>query len=314
MPPEERDLIFEFFLIVLAIAVVFDLVFGEPPEFLHPVVYFGKVINYLDPRVRRLGSGIASGVVFVIIIVIAGLLPLLIILTAARLFLILDIFVSAYILKSTFAIRSMYEHINKVIGPLELGNLEEARKELSMIVRRPVDTLSEGTICSACVESLSEGLVDGFIGPLFYFPIFGIPGSIVYRIVNTLDSNVGYKDSRNIRFGKPSAILDTVLNYIPARLASGVLTISASLLALRGFIPHYSDIAATESPNAGWPMSTAASFLNVKLEKEGHYIINEGHNFPTVADVRASMRLYGVSCLIFILVWILPVLALRTVL
>ncbi|MEM0158914.1 MAG: cobalamin biosynthesis protein [Thermoplasmataceae archaeon] len=302
-----------FLSVVLAVAIAMDLLFGEPPEAIHPVVYFGKVISVLDPLLRKIRPKTLSGGAFLVLVALIGLAPFVIILHFSRIFILLDIFVSAYLLKSTFAIRSMIDHINRVLAPLELGNMDEAKSELAMLVRRPVDNLSEGEICSACVESMSEGLVDGFIGPLFYYPFFGVLGSLFYRIINTLDSNVGYKDRKNIKFGKASAVADSALNYIPARFSSLVITVSAALLSLKGFLPHLSDIATTDSPNAGWPMSTAASFLNVRLEKVGHYVINEEKPFPSIKDVRTSIKLYVISCAVFVFLWVLPAMAIMSV-
>jgi len=202
----------------------------------------------------------------------------------------------AIVEKSTFAFSSMRDHIKPVINSLETGNISDARVFLSRVVRRDTSNLDERLIISACIETISEGITDGFVGSLFYFSIFGVMGSIFYRIVNTLDSTVGYRDMDNLKLGRPAAMMDTVLNYIPARIASALIIASAYLLNYNNAKYRMSTMFySLKSRNAAYSMCAIASQLNIKLEKAGSYVINNKGFDPTLKDLKRAMHIFNLS-------------------
>ena len=140
------------------------------------------------------------------------------------------IIVGAVLFKATFAVKGMGKYTKPIAAALKKKDLAEARKWLPYIVRRDPNTLNEKQITSAAVESIAESTTDGITAPFFFFALFGVPGAFAYRVVNTLDSMVGYKDIENKNIGWFSANLDTVTNYIPARLTAYLMVAAAFLL------------------------------------------------------------------------------------
>ncbi|WP_075056846.1 cobalamin biosynthesis protein [Thermogymnomonas acidicola] len=131
------------------------------------------------------------------------------------------------------------------------------------------------------IESLAEGLVDGgVLGPFLFYGLFGIIGAMVYRAANNLDSTVGYKDSTYILFGRPAALIDTLFNYVPARVSPAFIAWRGEATGRRARGSAIEFAGLTDSANAGWPMSAMAKLLGVWLEKPGEYIINEGGRNP----------------------------------
>ncbi|MBI4308472.1 MAG: cobalamin biosynthesis protein [Chloroflexi bacterium] len=293
-------------LLVLALAVFLDVAFGEPPRWAHPVVGLGKAISFLERRAPR-GSALREflyglGVVVVTLAVAGGA-------TYSIVWLVRSVSEAAYVvvgallLKSAFAVRELATSAERVRAALAAGDLTGARSAVGAIVGRETDHLSPELVTSATVESVAENTTDSFLTPWLYFALFGIPGAIVYRAVNTLDSMVGHR-GRYEWLGKAAAKLDTAANYVPARLA-GLLIVVASFLA--GHPPAAGqgawrilrrDHARTASPNAGWTMSAMAGALGVQLEKVGHYRLGDPARPLRPDDVRAATRtMYVVAAL-----------------
>lgn len=296
-----------FSVMVIILAVAIDAAAGEYPSMAHPVVWIGYIISALDSYFRRLGNA-AGGIIFVLSVEALFLAIVYAVLDLISFSLILELAVSAYFLKATFSIRGMRQHIMPIIHALESNDMESARKSLSMVVRRSTEGMDSHMISSAAIETVAEGLVDGVVSPVFYYTFFGVLGAILYRIANTFDSNIAYKDSRNFIFGRFAAMLDTVLNYVPARLSAFMIYIASSL---SGIPPASYDIMANaripDSANAGWPMGAMSNCLAVRLEKPGEYVINDGFVRPGVSDVRKALRLFTISSLISIFILSIPV-------
>lgn len=290
-------------LIVLLLALAIDIAFGEPPRRLHITVWMGKYIEALEPLMRRLRNERVAGALLAVFTVASFAVLGFLVSLAFQLNWILGVAASAFFLKMTFALRCMFEHISPIISSLE-SDIEKSRKHLSLVVRRDTSALDRRLVASGAVETVAEGFVDGFISPLFFYLLFGLPGAVAYRAVNTLDSMVGYKDGRYIKFGWFSAKLDTIANYIPSRLTYLIFALSSSILrmdwkgALRaGKIYH----ASTSSMNAGWPMSTMAGALRVRLEKPGSYALGEDLELLSPNKIRDSLRIYAVSAIVTVL-------------
>ncbi len=256
----------------LLIAVALEVITAEPPERVHPTVWFGRLVDILD--------GILPGSIYAGLLppVFAASLALLLSLAAMNLPHPFNILASGYLLYSTISIRSMVEHAKACISG---GGVDP--EKLRMIVSRDVRDLEEWQMCSAIIESVSENFVDGVLAPLFYYAIFGLPGAMVYRAVNTCDAMLGYRTGRYEKFGKVSARLDDVLNFIPSRI-SLLLYAVLSRRALTCGIRH--------SPKLnGHSISAMAGLLGVTLQKPGSYTIGCGR-YPDIEDVEACLRYF----------------------
>jgi len=207
------------------------------------------------------------------------------------------------LLKCTIAVRGMQEHAYAVVESLEgEGGVAGARSSLSMIVKRKTGSLDEEHVISGVLESIGENTVDGATGSLFYYGLFGLPGAFAHRIVNTADSMAGYRGEMLGRLGWFAAHADTVLNYAPARLTGIAMVVASAALgydwrgALRSMVR---DGGSTASRNSGYPMAALAGALNVRLEKEGHYVLCSGGRAPSTRDVRRAVSLMKATVLVF---------------
>ncbi|WP_297438696.1 adenosylcobinamide-phosphate synthase CbiB [Thermococcus sp.] len=266
-------------LTVFFLALLWDLLLGEPPAKLHPVVWFGKMAGFLDKRWKRkspLRDFLAGTLVALIVVIFALALSLL----PSYLPFPLNYALAVYLLKSSFAIRSLYEHVARTVT----RKVEEKRKAVSMIVSRDTRALDEAHLNSASIESLAENLNDSVIAPLFYFLLFGLPGALIYRAVNTLDAMLGYRNERHEYFGKFSARLDDILNFIPARLTVLLYLPFGGRKVLR-----YYRLARFKL-NSDKPIAAMSAVLGVWLEKPGIYRF-PGRT-PENDDIGRALRVY----------------------
>ncbi|AAT43396.1 cobalamin biosynthesis protein [Picrophilus oshimae] len=282
-------------LIVLPAAYAYDVLRGEP--YLHPVVFIGKTISFFKKYFYK--DSIINGLFFELFIIIINLIPLIIILILLKdvLFLIYIIF-SIYIAKSTFAVKSMNQHIKRIINSYKNNDPDAARHYLSYVVRRDTK-IDDVLMFSAAIETIAEGFVDGFLSEIMIFPFLGMAGAYAFRIINTMDSNIAYKNDDYKNFGRAAAIFDTVINYIPARISPYLFYIAAIKYSNSGF--KWPD-NTTDSYNAGYPMSFMAHVLNVRLEKPGEYIINDGARNPSIGDVEIALKIYNKASFIAFLI------------
>lgn len=214
------------------------------------------------------------------------------------------------LLKCTIAVRGMQEHAYAVVESLEgEGGVAGARSSLSMIVKRKTGSLDEEHVISGVLESIGENTVDGATGSLFYYGLFGLPGAFAHRIVNTADSMAGYRGEMLGRLGWFAAHADTILNYVPARLTGIAMVVASAALghdwrgALRSMVR---DGGSTASRNSGYPMAALAGALNVRLEKEGHYVLCSGGRAPSTCDVRRAVSLMKATVLVFAAGMVVP--------
>ena len=271
------------------LAVALDFVFGEPAPAFHPVVWIGRLIGFLDRHAPRhfktlYGLFLALFCISATVIIGYGLTVLLYSISP-----LLSLLATAYLLKSTFSFSFLWKVSKDIYDDLRSGNLGGARSKLPALVGRDVSKLDEGQMSSCVIESLGESFVDGIFAPLFYFAIFGLPGALAYRAINTLDSMVGYKDEKHIKVGMPSARIDDIANFIPARLA--VLLISSiSGHPLRAIKVALRDGRNPPSVNSGYPMSAFAGALGLQLEKLGYYVLGDGLKPSGVDDIPRAIR------------------------
>jgi adenosylcobinamide-phosphate synthase len=281
-------LILEAFLL----AVALDLVFGEPKPIFHPVVWTGTLIGFMDrhaPRHFKVLYGFFMALFCIGATAIVGYGITVILYSISPL---LSLLVTAYLLKSAFSFSFLWKVSRDIYDDLRTGRLGGARSKLPALVGRDVSKLDEGQMSSCVIESLGESFVDGIFSPLFYFILFGLPGALAYRAINTLDSMVGYKDEKHIQVGMPSARIDDIANFIPARLA--VLFIGAVAIIfgspVRAVRIALRDGRKPPSINSGYPMSAFAGSLGLRLEKLNYYILGEGLKPCGVEDIPRAIR------------------------
>jgi len=283
------------------LALLFDLLLGDPPNRFHPTAWMGSLIAFLmrfRPRGNRLAE-LAYGV-FVLLVgvalsVLAGIAITQLINSLIPNYQLLITLITALALKLTISLRGLDRAARDVQSALEADNLPEARRLLSWhLVSRDTSQLDESKVSAAAIESVAENASDGIIAPLFFFALGGLPAAFAYRFINTADSMLGYHDEEREWLGKVPARLDDLLNFIPARLAGLFIVLSAPFCGAslsQAWKIMWRDSSQTASPNAGIPMSAMAGALGVELEKINHYALGKGLRLPTSKDLSRARRL-----------------------
>ncbi|MBI2266145.1 MAG: cobalamin biosynthesis protein [Armatimonadetes bacterium] len=286
-------------LVMLSVALALDLAFGEPPAALHPVVWMGKLATWLE-RLAPRGNvpRLAYGALMVILGMAAFVLPVQLLIVYLRDTSPVAYFLfGSFLLKTTFSVKGLFHAAEEVRLPLVEGRLEKARSRLRGLVSRDTTSLSESQISASVVESVAENSSDSFVAPLFFYALFGLPGALAYRLLNTLDAMIGYHGPYE-HLGKVAARLDDCMNFIPARL-TGLLLVAAGVLLGKGGGSAWRTMCrfhgVTESPNAGWPMSAMAGALGVQLEKVGHYRLGDGAESPAPLTIAQAENLARVA-------------------
>jgi adenosylcobinamide-phosphate synthase len=205
--------------------------------------------------------------------------------------------VGIFLLKSSFALRELGAAAERVRAPVAAGDLPRARAALRSLCGRDPAQLDEEALLEAAIESLAENASDSFVAPLLYFLLFGVPGAIAYRAINTLDAMVGYRGPFEA-LGKSSARLDDVVNWVPARLTAAFLLLAGWLTGRdvgRAWRIFRRDRAKTPSPNGGRPMAMMAGLLGVQLEKKDVYTLGDRVTPVTPLTVRHAWRLVALA-------------------
>ena len=265
-----------------------DLVMGDPSWLPHPVVWFGKVIAFFEHKLNKgyhrilKGAFVAVGLIaatFAIGLIINSQLP------------IINFIIVFYCLAGTTLIREVRAVFRSVDR-----SLEEGRAQVARIVGRDTSELSAQEVRTAALETLAENLSDGVIAPLFWLAILGVPGMMAYKMVNTLDSMIGYKTERYKDFGCWAAHIDDIANYIPARLTALLMIIASRKKKLLRFVRRYGRMHA--SPNSGYPEAALAGILNCRFGGPHYYFgelfdkpfIGENERELTTDDMKKAVR------------------------
>lgn len=289
-------------LFIILLALLLDLFWGEPHSSIHPVVLMGKLIDFLKPHLIKYRNR-SSGFFLTFLLMSLFVIPTFLILQLAQLNIIIYIILSALILFTTFAIRGLLNSANQVKEELNT-DINQARKSVSYLVSRDTSQLSETELISATVESLTENITDSVVSPLFYAFFLGVVGGVAYRVINTLDAMVGYKNEEYEYVGWFPARLDDLANYLPARLTGLLMVLAAAFMGLnwrRAYHIMIRDARKTPSPNSGYPMAAAAGALGIRLEKKGVYVLGEAIN-PLNSEVIDQTLLLTEITIIFFLV------------
>ena len=280
----------------LFIGWVLDLLFGDPQRLPHPVVWFGKVIAACEHRLnsgkyRKLKGALTALGLIIATFAFVWLLRSLLLDFNKVLLLFLDVILIFYCLAGTTLIREVRQVFLAVDRSLEAGRTQVAR-----IVGRDTSQLSAQEVRTAALETLAENLSDGVIAPLFWLAVLGVPGMMAYKMVNTLDSMIGYKTERYREFGCWPAHIDDVVNYLPARLTALLMVLATGRLSLLRFVWRYGSQHA--SPNSGYPEAALAGILDCRFGGPHYYFgqlfdkpyIGENDRQLTTADMKTAVR------------------------
>ena len=254
--------------LILALALLIDFVFGDPKKiwqhYPHPAVLMGRMISWFDEKLNKGSMRKIKGIVAITIMVIVGLVigSIFWILPNTGVLGIISGVIKALLLSILLAHKSLVHHVKEVANALS-ETLPAGRHAVAAIVGRDVKSLDEAGVSRAAIESGAENFSDGLIAPAFWFLILGMPGAIIYKIVNTADSMIGYRTEEYEDFGFGAAKLDDIMNYIPARI-SGLL-ICIAHLSRNAYSIMQEDAHLHRSPNAGWPEAAMAVVLDVSL-------------------------------------------------
>ena len=278
----------------IILAILLDLMFGDPRWLPHPVRLIGRLILILENPLRRTtGNQRFAGILMaVIVIAVTGGVTFAALRIAAWLHPWAADVLSVLLLYTAVSIRDLGKHSLDVYRALQSGDLPQARAQVSLMVGRDTDPLDEKGVIRAAVESVAENTVDGIVAPLFFAVIFGPVGALMYKAASTLDSMVGYKDEKYISFGWASARFDDAVNFLPARLAAPLMFIAASLTGNRpvhAWRVCLRDRGHHASPNSGIPEAAMAGALGISL---GGPLFRKGIlvDLPTIGDPLEPME------------------------
>lgn len=307
--------LFLFIIFALLFSIAIDVLLGELPGKIHPVVMLGSIINFFKLKFINIKNKFSS-LMLVICTSITSSVLLLIIYIMIKNNIILLFLIFSIILSSTFSINMLLQTAIDVKNDLN-ENIEKARKSVSYLVSRNTEKLTESFIVSAVIESLTENITDSYVAPIFYYFIFGViilfhpvPFQLyflllvpmLYRLSNTQDAMLGYKTDELIHIGFLPAKIDDILNYIPSRIAGLFVVISAFLLNLdwkNSFKIMMRDARKCPSPNSGYTMASTAGALNIQLIKKDTYILGD-NNKPIIADdISKAVKLSKLSITLF---------------
>ncbi|MBQ6512970.1 cobalamin biosynthesis protein [Methanobrevibacter sp.] len=322
--------LFNFIIFALLFSIAIDVIFGELPGKIHPVVIIGSIISFF----KKMFIGIRnrwSGFLLVLCTTVCVSLILFKIFYISNFNIVLLFIIFTILLSSSFSIKMLLDTAISVENDLK-ESLDKARQSVSYLVSRSTEELTEGFIVSATIESLTENITDSYIAPIFYYFLFAIVIlfypfdyqlyfllliAMIYRMFNTLDAMVGYKNDELIHIGFLPAKMDDVLNYIPSRIAGLYVVISAYLLKLDGKNSFYimrRDARKCPSPNSGYTMASAAGALNIQLVKKDTYILGDENKDIEIEDIEKAVRLSKWTIILFTITVILLLISVKVIL
>lgn len=310
-----------FIILALLIALAIDMVFGELPTRIHPVVVMGSIIGFFKNIFINIKNRL-SGLMVVVCVCFVCSVILYVIYLVGNVNVILLFVIFTILFSSTFSVNMLLQTAVDVENALKT-DIDKARQLVSYLVSRNTDELKESYIVSAAIESLTENITDSYVAPVFYYFIFGLIILVYpiennlfylllvpmfYRILNTMDAMLGYKTDELKEIGYFPAKIDDVLNFIPSRIAGVFVVISAYLLKMDGknaFKVMMRDARKCPSPNSGYTMASTAGALNVQLVKQNTYILGDDIKNKTAEDISKAVRLSRFTIILFTITIIL---------
>lgn len=310
---------------MVLLALVLDFFMGEPKKiwdrFPHPATLMGRLVNWLDETLNKGSQRRTKGFFTVVVLVLIAFIPGLIFEKLNNIPVlgvgvnVIEIIIAAILI----AYRSLIDHVKDVAKALQT-DLQQGRNAVSLIVGRDTRQMTGSDVSRATIESAAENFSDGVVAPVFWFLILGLPGILIYKMINTADSMIGYQNQKYANFGFAAAKLDDVLNWLPARI-SAVIICSVHFDRL-AFDVVFKDADLHRSPNAGWPESAMAGVLDVALAGPRSYdgqmsddlfINSRGALDLGAADIQGSIKALnrawfgftGFFALLTLIFWIL---------
>ena len=261
----------------VSIGFVLDAIFGDPDFKLHPIRLIGYLILFLEKVMRRIfpkNERLGGAVMAICVLIICGGVPFAILFFAYRLNYFFGIAIESVICYFMLAAKSLKQAGMSVYKPLKNGDVDGARKSVSMIVGRDTESLDDIGITKAAVETVAENTSDGVIAPLIYMSIGGGVLGCVYKAINTMDSMVGYKNDRYINFGRFAAKLDDIANYIPSRISAYLMIFASKIMGCNSrnaYRIFKRDSRNHASPNSAQTESVVAGALEIQLAGDAYY-------------------------------------------
>ncbi|MEM9332176.1 MAG: adenosylcobinamide-phosphate synthase CbiB [Pseudomonadota bacterium] len=309
---------FESSLLILLIALILDWVLGEPPalwsRFPHPIVLFGKAVAWADSHLNlsserdsvRYKKGAVAIALLILIALIVGLF-LTWVVAAVPLF---GVGIEAFVVFVLLAQRSLFDHVSAVCDGMKERGLIGGQEAVGMIVGRDPKVLDKSGVSRAAIESLAENFSDGVVAPAFWYVIFGLPGILVYKMINTADSMIAYRNEKYLWFGRATAQIDDLANWVPARLSAIILAFGAALhqgldAAKNALRCAWRDAGLHRSPNAGWPEAAMAGAINIALGGPRQYseeavlqpyINASGRERLEAGDIDIALGVFSQAC------------------
>ena len=273
---------------ILAAAFLLDCLLGDPRWLPHPICLMGKLIAGTEKGLRRLVKNEFFGGLLLVIVVItvSTAVPWAILILVGMINPWLETVLQVWFCYQILAMKSLRTESMRVYTPLKAGDLPLARKYLSWIVGRETDPLDEEGVAKAAVETVAENTSDGVVAPLIFMAIGGAPLGFLYKAINTMDSMIGYKNDKYIRFGRAAARLDDAANFIPARLSALLMILAAYILRFDGGNArriYWRDRRNHKSPNSAQTESVCAGALHIQLAGPAVYF-GKLVEKPTIGD------------------------------
>ena len=296
---------------ILLLALALDALIGDPRWLPHPVRLMGWLTGLLDGALNRERHGEGAR------LFLGGVAVLLVVGASAAAGWAVAHYAGALgwgwlaelaLVATLLAQRDMADHMVRVARALDHG-AEPARDAVRHIVGRDLRALDEHGIARAAIESGAENYSDGVVAPAFWYLLLGLPGLLAYKAINTMDSMIGHRSPRHHAFGRVAARIDDVVNWVPARIAGGLVALAA--LAVPGAAPGRAwrtmlrDAPRHSSPNAGWPEAAMAGALGLALLGPRHYEgevaadqawLGDGRRDATADDLRRTVRVFAAAC------------------
>ena len=277
---------------VAIFAYLIDRKFGEFKFMTHPIEIFGELIEFFEEKFYK-DSILRGAFLVVFMLLITGMSSFAIQTYFDLLPWIINLVVTSFIASMFISHNMLKESVQNILVA------EDKKTAISMLVSRDTQQMNESDIYKASIETYAENLSDGVVAPIFYLLLFGLVGIVIYKTVNTLDSMVGYRNERYEKYGKISAKLDDLLNYIPSRITAVLIMLSSSQTRKKyGVFGFYKDGKKHESPNAGHPITAMALVLGVKLGGDTYYFgelkhkpfFGEGQEDITKEDLQNGLQ------------------------
>lgn len=315
-----NNIIYLFIILSLLLSILIDLLYGELPTSIHPVVIIGKIIDFYKSKLIKYKSKL-SGFFLYVLVLLTSLLILFVVIKIAEFNNVIFLIVFSVILSSTFSVRMLVSSARDIEVKLK-SNIDDARHAVSYLVSRNTEKLSESLIVSATIETLAENITDSYIAPIFYYTIFGLIMiifnkdlfilllfiTVIYRVSNTLDAMVGYKNKELMYIGYFPAKVDDILNFLPSRIAGLLIVLSAYILKFNyknSYLMYRRDADKCPSPNSGYTMATVAGALDIQLIKKNTYILGDSNKPIEIKDISNTIKLSKLTMTLFTLIVLL---------